>query len=93
MIYSGNIEDHFTHVEEMLLCLYEAGIRLKLKKREVFTDKVHQFGHTIRPGRVENDAAVTTAFRGANNPRDHADLRSLLGLRNVYLRFVRCFFM
>ncbi|MGH0053304.1 MAG: reverse transcriptase/ribonuclease H family protein, partial [Sphaerochaetaceae bacterium] len=88
IIYSNNMDDHFKHVEEILSCLSNAGITLKLKKCDFFTDTVNYLGHKIRPGHLETDKAVTAALKEAKHPRDQTELKSFLGLCNVYRRFV-----
>lgn len=91
IIYSNNIKDHLKHVEEILSCLNDAGITLKLKKCEFFTNNVHYLGYKIHPGQLEIDKAVTAALKEAKHPRDQTELKSLLGLCNVHRWFVTRF--
>ncbi len=63
IIYSKSIEDHIKHVDEVLTCLREAGITLKISKCTFFSDKIEYLGHIIKPGRLEIDQANTRSLR------------------------------
>ena len=89
IIFSKNMDDHVGHVREVLTALRDAGVTLKLKKCEFFKDTVRYLGHIIRPGRLEVDLARVAALKEAEHPRTQTELRSFLGLCNVYRRFIR----
>ena len=91
IIFSKSVEDHITHVDEVLTCLREAGITLKISKCTFFSDKINYLGHVIRPGRLEVDQANTQSLRDARPPTTKTQLRSFLGLVNVYRRFIENF--
>ena len=91
IIFSKNMDDHVKHVREVLTALRDAGVTLKLKNCEFFKDSVRYLGHVIRPGRLEVDLARIAALNKAQHPRNHTELRSFLGLCNVYRRFIRNF--
>ena len=61
---------------------------LKLAKCTFFTDEVRYLGHVIRPGTLSVDEIDTKALREVAIPRTQSELRSFLGLCNVYRRFV-----
>ena len=84
IIFSKNIEDHFGHVEAILQALQEAGVTLKFAKCDFFTDTVKYLGHIIRPGTLEIDHAATKALKGLRHTTTQSELRSFLGLCNVY---------
>ena len=91
IIFSKDVESHFKHVEEILTALQTAGVTLKLAKCDFFTDTVKYLGHVIRPGTLSVDDATKAALRKARYPRNQTELRSFLGLCNVYRRFIRDF--
>ena len=74
-----------------MTCLREAGITLKISKCTFFSDKIEYLGHIIKPGRLEVDQANTKSLRDARPPKTKSQLRSFLGLVNVYRRFIENF--
>ncbi|CDF33203.1 unnamed protein product [Chondrus crispus] len=59
-----------------------------LEKCSFFTQEVHYLGHVIRPGTLSIDEVSTRALREIAIPTTQTELRSFLGLCNVYRRFV-----
>ena len=88
IIFSKNKVDHLRHVEQVLSVMRDAGLTLKLPKCTFFTDTVKYLGHIIRPGRLEIDRARVAGLSEALPPRTKTELRSFLGVCNVYRRFV-----
>lgn len=88
IIYSKNDESHFRHLEEVLSTLHRANISLKLEKCEFFTTRVRYLGHIIEPGRLSIDKAIVASLKEVKRPRTQQELRSFIGLCNVYRRFV-----
>jgi hypothetical protein len=79
---------HLEHVNEALTLLGNSELSFRLKKCHLFSDTVDYLGHVIRPGRLGVAENNTTAMRTAPLPRTQTELRSFLGLCNVYRRFV-----
>ena len=75
IIYSNTVDDHFNHVDKILSALNAAGISLKLRKWEFFTDKVKYLGHVIRPGKLEIDRTRIAALEKAQPPKTQSELR------------------
>ena len=88
IIFSKSIEEHLKHVDEVLEILRQAGMSLKLKKCHFFTNSVNYLGHVIGPGTLEVSEKNMVAIRAAVPPKNQTQLRSFLGLCNVYRRFV-----
>ena len=91
IIYSKTVEEHIHHVDEVLTALGKAGVTLKMKNCTSFSDKVEYLGHVIRPGRLEVDGTNTASLRNAKPPTSKTELRSFLGLCNVYRRCIQDF--
>ena len=53
-----------------------------------FVEKIKYLGHVVRSGKLEIDAARTAALEQVRYPQTQTQLRSFLGLCNVYRRFV-----
>lgn len=88
IVFSKTVEEHINHVKEVLSALHDAGASLKLKKCAFFTKSVQYLGHVIRPGRIEMANTNADAIEGFKEPITQSELRSFLGLCNVYRRFV-----
>ena len=88
IIHSRTPEEHLDHVDKILDTLMRAGVSLKLKKCSFFTDSVKYLGHIIRPGTLEVDKATTASLAKARPPTDQSEVRSFLGMCNVYRRFI-----
>jgi transposase InsO family protein len=88
IVFSPSREAHMRHVDEALTLLEKAGLSLKLAKCQFFKDTVNYLGHVIRPGRLGVAEKNTEALKSAPIPCTQTELRSFLGLCNVYRRFV-----
>jgi hypothetical protein len=88
IVFSSNRAAHLSHVNEVLILLRDAVLSLKLKKCLFFAETVHYIGHVIRTGRLGVAQKNTEALKTARLPKTQTEVRSLLGLCNVYRRFV-----
>ena len=88
IVFSKTFDEHVKHVQAVLTILKRAGISLKLKKCNFFTKAVDYLGHVIKPGRLEVATKNTAAIEGFREPETQTQLKSFLGLCNVYRRFV-----
>lgn len=88
IVFSSCRKAHLAHVAEVLTVLGNAGLSLKLQKCRFFAETVNYLGHVIRPGRLGVAEKNTEALKAAPLPRTQTELRSFLGLCNVYRRFV-----
>jgi hypothetical protein len=88
IVFSSNRAAHLSHVNEVLTLLRDAGLSLKLKKCHFFVETVHYIGPVIRSGRLGVAEKYTEALKTARLPKTQAEVRSFLGLCNVYRRFV-----
>ena len=91
IIYSKTVTEHFAHVGEILRLLRDAGVSLKLSKFTFFDTSVTYLGHMIRPGTLEVERRNVFAIERARPPQNQTELRSFLGMCNVYRRFVKDF--
>jgi hypothetical protein len=63
-------------------------VSLKLKKCQFLSREVKYLGHIVPGDGVRVDTEKTAALQAANPPRTRTQVRSFLGLANVYQRFV-----
>ena len=88
IVFSNTLEDHLQHLKEVLTLLQGAGMSLKLRKCNFFAQQVDYLGHVIRPGLLQVAERNTEAVKRFKHPTTQTELRSFLGLCNVYRRFV-----
>jgi hypothetical protein len=87
IVYSKSREERLNNWDVVLHRLYRAGLSLNLKKCHFFRDKVSYLGHMIGPGTLSVSEKNTRALRTAKPPSTKTELRSFIGLWNVYRRF------
>ena len=88
IVYSKTVSEHFHPLREVLTLLRAAGVSLKISKCAFFDEEVEYLGHVVKPGRLEMQSRNTDAIRRARPPTNITELRSFLGMCNVYRRFV-----
>mgnify|MGYP003411260331 FL=1 len=88
IIYSHSLKDHLVHVDYVLSLLRNAGISLKLQKCNFFQPRVDYLGHVVTPGKLSVAEKNIETIRQAKHPQNRTELRSFLGMCNVYRKFV-----
>lgn len=88
IVFSGTAEEHLSHLDRVFTLLGEAGVTLKPTKCHLFSNEVEYLGHIVRPGRILVNEKNLMAIRRAKFPQTQTQLRSFLGMCNVYRRFV-----
>jgi len=89
IVFSATPEDHLAALDEVLTRLGRAGVTLKAKKCRFFQASVVYLGHVISPGEMRVHNKNLEALAKATHPRTKTQLRSVLGMCNVYRRFMR----
>jgi len=87
IIISDDAESHLPHLDMVLTLLGKHEVTLKAQKCHLFSNEVEYLGHVVRPGRLSVDEKNLKAIKKAVFPKTQSQLRSLLGLCNVYRRF------
>ena len=88
IVFSNTFDDHLLHVEEFFNALSKAGVTLKPSKCTLFSQTVDYLGHRVTPGKLSVAMKNTEPLRRRPYPKTQSELRSFLGLCNVYRRFV-----
>jgi len=91
IVYSADAESQLSHLEKVFTLLGENGVTLKAKKCHLFSNEVEHLGHVIRPGRISVNEKNLKAIRKAIYPKTQTQLRSFLGMCNIYRRFTADF--
>lgn len=88
IVFSKTLDEHFDHVRTVLRLLRNAGVTIRLDKCSFFATKVEYLGHTITPGKLAIHNRACDAVEQFKPLRTTTDIRSFLGLCNVFRRFV-----
>ena len=84
-------EQYVKDFDVVLTRLREAGVTLNLEKCTWFSDEVEYLGHIVRPGQLHVHNKNFDALKHASFPTTMTQLKSFLGMCNVYRRFVKDF--
>jgi len=88
IIFSADAESHLSHMDTVLTLLGKHGVTLKAQKCHRFSNEVEYLGHVVRPGRLTVNEKSLRAIKKAVFPKTQTQLRSFLGMCNVYRGFI-----
>jgi RNase H-like domain found in reverse transcriptase/Reverse transcriptase (RNA-dependent DNA polymerase) len=88
LIFSGNKDDHFQHVSEVLKQLCKHGLYANGKKCDFHSESVDYLGHMIGPNRLQIDPAKVKVIQDWPEPRKVKDIQSFLGFANFYRQYI-----
>lgn len=91
VIFSKTPGKHIDHDKQEIALLERVEVTLELKKCFFFTDTIDILEHIIRPRRLELAAHNADVIRNIKETRNITDLRTTLGLHNIFRRFVSSF--
>jgi len=89
IVFSRTVDDHIRHLREVLLLLEKAGVSLRPSKCHLFQQEVEYLGHVFLPGQLLVNQNNIKSLAQALPPRNQTELKSFLGMCNVYWRFVK----
>jgi len=87
IIFSADAESHLSHLDTVLTLLRKHGITLKAQNCHLFSNEMEYLGHVVRPGRLSVNEKNLKAIKKAVSLKTQTQLRSFLGMCNVYRRF------
>jgi len=88
IVFSWTVEEHIPHLEEVFGLLSRAGVSLKASKCFLFQEEAEYLGHIVGRGHVRVKEKNLVGLGRAEPFRTKKDLRSFLGMCNMYRRFV-----
>jgi len=88
IVFSQLAGEHVEHLREVFEALRGAGVSLTAKKCHLFQEEGEYLGHIVGRGQLQVQDKNIRGLKEASPPRCKKDLRSLLGMWNVYRRFV-----
>lgn len=91
LIYFRKLEDIIKHVYEVFMLLENAGVFLKIRKLQFIRKILDYLFHVLLLRRIDIAKDSTSVIAQANFPQDITQLRSFLGVCNVYRHFIKSF--
>jgi hypothetical protein len=91
IIYSKTIKEHLEHIKNVFRRLKEVGFHLKLRKCEFFMEQMEFLGHTINKDGIRPNKDKIRAIIDMPALKTKSNVKSFLGLRSYYRRFIRNF--
>jgi Reverse transcriptase (RNA-dependent DNA polymerase) len=88
LIFSGNKDNHFRHVFEVLKWLHKHGLYANGKECDFHSKFVDYPGHMIGPNGLQMDPAKVKVIQDWPEPRKVKDIQSFLGFANFYRRYI-----
>lgn len=89
LIYSKTINDHFSHVKSVLELHKSVGLKLNIKKCQIFRKEVNYLGHLVCEQGIKMIPEYVEKIQQWPIPTTGAELRSLLGFLNYYRDFIK----
>ena len=91
LIYSKTVEDHFEHLKSVLDLHVQYGLKLNLKKCNLFQTKVVYLGHQVSQHGIEMVPEYVQKIQDWPLPKTGAELRTFLGFLGYYRDFIKDF--
>ena len=88
LITGKSDEEHLKTVEEVLVRLEKAGLRLKRSKCKFMLPSIEYLGHIISASGLQPTKEKVRAIAEAPAPHNVSQLKSFLGLLNYYAKFL-----
>lgn len=89
LIFSHSMEEHKSHVRQVLQRLLENKLFVKAEKCEFHVRSVSFLGYIIEDGRVKADPSKISAVAEWPTPTTRKQLQRFLGFANFYRRFIK----
>jgi len=91
IVFSPDMDTHFTHLTEVLKRLRKANLYAKLEKCEFCVPFLDFLGHRISSNGIFMDPKKVSSILEWPIPKNVKELQSFLGLANYYRRFIPSF--
>ena len=84
LVFLNTLEEHFDHLQLVIQCIQEAGLKLKLCKCRFTQKEVEYLGHIITPDGIKPNRNLAAAVKEFPVPKNVRELRRFLGMTSYY---------
>ena len=88
IIVCKSMEENLTHLDEVLLRLEQAGLKLKPSKCQILQTEVVFLGHVVSQEGVRPNPKLVESVKDWKAPECRREVQQFLGLVNYYRRFI-----
>jgi len=87
--FSRTVDENIRNLCAVFLLQENAGVSLRPSKCHMFQQEVEYLGHVVRPGQLLVSQKNIKSLAQALHRRNQTELKSFLGMCNVYWRFIK----
>ena len=91
LIFSDSMEEHLSHIKEVMKALKKAGLKVKPTKCPWGARQLEYLGPPICNGQVAVPEHQDSSHDGVQTTSDKRDMIYFLGTIGYYRRFIKCF--
>ena len=84
VIVTPTLEDHIERLDEVFICMKQAGLKCKLSKCEILRDSIKYLGRLVDKHGVRSDPDAVEAVLTWKPPKTGTQLMSFLGFANFH---------
>ena len=88
---AATFEQHLERLEEVLLCLRGAGLKLKPSKCEMLQRRVRYLGHIVGEDGISTDPEKVQAVKEWESPKQLKELQAFLSTVGYYRQYIANF--
>lgn len=91
IVFARTFLEHLSCLDEVLLKLHPANLKIKPSECNLFSTQVKYLGHIISAEGVRADPAEVHVVEEWPTPKNHMEVRSFVGLASYYRCFIKGF--
>lgn len=89
IVFGSSFEQHMERIEQVLLRMKEAGLKLKPQKCQILQEEVTFLGHIVSKEGVKPNSDNIAKIALWPEPKDVTGVRQILGMASYYRRFIK----
>ena len=89
VIFSRTFKEHIGHLAEVLKCLKEAGLKVKISKCQFAQNSVKFLGHIISAEGVRPNPEKVKSIEDFPSPKNADEVKVVLGMFGYYRKYIK----